>query len=212
MSKQPEMKSFLNRPVIRNNSSFILLLTITGILLIACNSPYTVKPRGYFRIDFPEHKYQVFNQPGYPYTFEYPVYARIERDSSFFGEAPENPYWINISFPAFNGKIYISYKDIGKNSFDKLVNDAFEMTYKHSSKAAGIEDSVMHTPKGVSGVFFKVSGNAATAKQFFVTDSVKHFMRGALYFDTTPNEDSLRIVNDFLQQDMKHLINSLQWK
>jgi len=64
----------------------------------------------------------------------------------------------------------------------------------------------------VSGMFFNVAGNAATAKQFFITDSVKHFLRGALYFDATPNEDSLGVVNDFLQVDMKHLINTLKWK
>jgi len=57
-----------------------------------------------------------------------------------------------------------------------------------------------------------VGGNAATGKQFFVTDTAKHFLRGALYFDATPNEDSLNIVYDFLQQDMQHLINTVKWK
>jgi gliding motility-associated lipoprotein GldD len=70
----------------------------------------------------------------------------------------------------------------------------------------------MHTPNGITGIFFKVGGNAATARQFFVTDSTKHFLRGALYFDSTPNADSLGVVNDFLEADMKHLINTLQWK
>ncbi len=51
---------------------------------------------------------------------------------------------------------------------------------------------------------------AATAKQFFVSDSIKHFLRGALYFDTTPNADSLGIVNSFLQADMFHLINTFE--
>lgn len=199
------------RTTVTNTRVFSPLLFLF-LLLLACNSPYTVKPRGYFRIDFPRHQYQLFDLPNFPYRFEYPVYAKIERDTSFFGDRPENPYWINISFPRFNGKIYISYKEIGENNFNKLVNDAFEMTYKHSEKAAGIEDSVMHTPNGLSGIFFDVAGNAATAKQFYVTDSVKHFLRGALYFNVTPNEDSLGIVNDFLQVDMKHLINTLQWK
>jgi gliding motility-associated lipoprotein GldD len=192
------------------NRFFLCLLTIC--FLAACNSDYTIKRKGYYKIDFPAHQYQSFDQPGYPYTFEYPVYARVIKDTSFFEGKPENDYWINIDFPRFNGRIYISYKEIGKNSFDTLVNDAFEMTYKHTSKATEITDSVIRTPKGVSGLFFNVGGNAATGKQFFVTDSVKHFLRGALYFDATPNEDSLGIVYDFLQADMKHLINSLQWK
>lgn len=182
------------------------------ITVIACNSPYTPKREGYFKIDFPKHEYKVFDQPGYPYTFEYPVYASIIKDTTFFEDRPENPYWINIDFPRFNGKMYISYKEIGKSDLNKLVNDAYNMTYKHSTRATEIVDSAMHTPSGVSGVFFSVGGNAATAKQFFVTDSVKHFLRGALYFDASPNEDSLGVVNNFLQHDMKHLINTFRWK
>ena len=189
-----------------------LFLCLLIVVLAACNSDYTIKRRGYFKIDFPQHQYQLFDQPGYPYTFEYPVYAKVVKDTTFFESKPENDYWINIDFPQFNGRIYMSYKDIGKNDFTKLVNDAFTMTYKHTSKATEITDSAMTTPTGISGVFFNVGGNAATAKQFFVTDSVKHFLRGALYFDAAPNEDSLGIVNDFLQADMKHLINSLRWK
>lgn len=181
-------------------------------ILVACNSDYSIKRRGYYKIDFPPHQYQSFDQPGYPYSFEYPIYARVVKDTTFFEGKPENDYWINVDFPRFNGKIYISYKAVSANNLTKLVDDAFKMTYKHTSKATEITDSLIRTPNGISGLFFNVGGNAATGKQFFVTDSVRHFLRGALYFDATPNEDSLGIVYDFLQTDMKHLINSLQWK
>ena len=190
----------------------LFLICAFLLFLVSCNSDYVPKQRGYFKIDFPEHTYQVFEKPGYPYKFEYPVYGEIVQDSTFFENKPENPFWININFPRFNGKMYISYKQIGPNSFEKLKEDAYKMTYKHTYKATSIEDSLIYTPLGVSGVFFKVGGNAATGKQFFVTDSSRHFLRGALYFDTTPNEDSLSIVNQFLEQDMLHLINTFQWK
>ncbi|MDE3185435.1 MAG: hypothetical protein KGM16_18630 [Bacteroidota bacterium] len=200
--------------------------------MISCNSNYTSKKEGYFKIDFPKKQYTTFNEPGYPYTFEYPVYARIAKDSSYFAEGAKNPYWINIEFPSFNGTIFVSYKKIGGtsvykeknpdgityrdsvgvNDFHKMVDDSYNLTYKNDVKAYSIEDSVMHTPNDITGVFFKVSGNVATAKQFFLTDTTRHFLRGALYFDATPNEDSLRPVNAFLQQDMKHLINTLKWK
>jgi gliding motility-associated lipoprotein GldD len=194
-------------PLIKHLCLIVLLISI-----IACNSTYTPKRQGYFKIDFPKHEYKQFDQPGYPYTFEYPVYANILKDTTFFEDKPENPYWINIEFPRFAGKIYISYKEIGKSDLNKLVNDAYNMTYKHSTRATEIVDSAMRTANGISGVFFSVGGNAATAKQFFVTDSVKHFLRGALYFDASPNEDSLGVVNNFLQDDMKHLINTFRWK
>lgn len=152
--------------------------------------------------------------PGYPYTFEYPAYANIIKDTSFFGEAPENPYWINVDFPTLNGKIYMSYKIIGpgNNSFRKLADDAFKMTYKHTYKAEYIDENVIRTPNHVSGTFYEVGGNAASAKQFFATDSVKHFLRGALYFDATPNADSLAPVHKFLEQDMWHLVETLRWR
>ena len=186
--------------------------SILCLLLVSCNGVYTPKRRGYFKIDFPRHEYQTFDQPGFPYTFEYPVYAKIVRDSSFFDTVPENPYWINIDFPRFDARIYISYKAIGPNKFDKLREDAFKMTFKHSYKASSIDQTVIQTPNGIGGIYFNVGGNAATANQFFLTDTTKNFLRGALYFDTTPNEDSLGIVNQFLEKDMQHLINTFKWK
>jgi gliding motility-associated lipoprotein GldD len=193
---------------------FCIGLLVAGCrLLTACNSPYTQgKKKGYFKIDFPEKKYQTFNQPGYPYTFEYPVYANVVKDSTFFGDKAGD-YWINIDIPRFNGRIHVSYKSINaQNSFDSLVRDGFKMAYKqHVNMATGINDSLMRTPNGAEGIYFSLDGNTATANQFFLTDSTKHFLRGALYFDAAPNADSLGIVNDFLKQDLLHLINSLQW-
>lgn len=189
--------------------SFFACLLITAV---SCNSDYTIRQKGYFRIDLPEHQYKTFDKEGFPYSFEYPVYGKVVQDTTFFEDEPENPYWVNIDFPSLNGKIYLSYKDVRKNNFDKLVDDAFKLTYKHSTKATAIKDSLMVTSSGITGIFFKVGGNAATARQFFVTDSVRHFLRGALYFDATPNADSLGVVNDFLEVDMRHLINTLKWK
>ena len=172
----------------------------------------------------------VFQKEGFPYTFEYPVYANIIKDSTFFDSNPENPYWINIDFPQFNGRIFLSYKIVGGmamykikqrngtyrdsagiNKFDRMVNDAFNLTNKNESVASSIKDSLMYTKNGVTGVFFRVGGNAATAKQFFLSDTTTNFIRGALYFDTTPNVDSLRPVQDFLQTDIDHLINTFKW-
>ncbi len=189
------------------------LAWVTILVLVSCNSDYTIKPRGYFKIDLPQKSYQKFDRPGYPYTFEYPVYSNVIKDTLFFESEPENPYWINVDFPQFNSKIHISYKEVGKNKIDSLVNDAFTMAYKqHTYKASAIEPVPFTSDKGIQGVYFSLTGNTATANQFFITDSVKHFLRGALYFDATPNEDSLRPVSNFLRQDMEHLINTLQWR
>lgn len=191
----------------------ICCLVITTSLFISCNSDYSIgKKKGYFRIDFPEKKYQAFNSPGYPYTFEYPVYASVSKDSMFF-EDKAGDWWINVDVPQFGGRIHISYKKIGpQNQFDSLVDDAFKLAYrKHVDVSSGIEETNIQTPNNIGGIYFELGGNTATANQFFLTDSSKHFLRGALYFDAAPNADSLGIVNDFLKKDLHHIINTLRW-
>ena len=207
-----------------------LVICSLVLLIFSCNSNYTPRPKGYFAIPFPVHQYQLFDRPGFPYSFEYPVYSSIMRDSSYFDPSRDSAYSVNIDIPSFNARFYLSYKTIGGssvyrlktedgykdstslNTFDNLRDDAYKITFKHTSKATSIEDSAFVTPNGIGGVFFTVGGNAATGKQFFVTDTSHHFLRGALYFNTTPNEDSLRIVYDFLQKDMEHMVNTLRWR
>jgi len=205
------------------------LLSIT--LILSCNSTYTSKKKGYFNIDLPGHSYRSFNNPSFPFSFEYPGYAEIVKDSTYFDTNTENPFWINVDFPRFNAKIFLSYKIIGGTSvykvrqkdgsykdsagvnvFDKMVNDAFNLTNKNEAMATYIKDSLFSTANRITGVYFRVGGNAATAKQFFMSDTTKNFIRGALYFDTTPNADSLKPVQDFLQVDIDHLINTFRWK
>jgi gliding motility-associated lipoprotein GldD len=192
----------------------IFALLLLCFAVIACNSDYTYKRRGYFKIDFPQKEYRKFDQPGYPYTFEYPVYARIVKDTAFFEAKPENDWWLNLDFPQFAGRVHLSYKEIGgKNKFDSLVNDAFKMSYQqHTYKASAIEPTPIETPNHIHGMYFTLAGNTATANQFFLTDSTRHFLRGALYFYATPNEDSMSVVNDFLKKDLQHMINTLQWR
>jgi len=207
---------------------------ISGCLLmlfIACNSNYTSRKKGYFKIDLPEHQYQVFNKQDFPYSFEYPVYASVIQDSTYFDSTPENNYWINLDFPDFNARLFMSYKiiggmapykikqadgsykdSLGVNQFDLMVNDAFNLTNKNDVIASSIKDSLIRNPQGISGVFFKVGGKAATASQFFLSDTTKHFIRGALYFDATPNADSLRPVQEFLRKDLEHLISTFEFK
>jgi gliding motility-associated lipoprotein GldD len=219
------------RPSTKKIFSYFLFLIFSFLFFISCNSTYVSKKRGYYKIDFPQRKYVKFDKEGFPYSFEYPAYAQIIRDTTYFDKDPENPYWINIDFPQFHGRVFLSYKIIGgqavykvkqpngtykdsfaTNAFDKMVADAYNLTNKNDVAASSIKDSLVHTPNGLTGIFFKVGGNAATAKQFFLSDTTKNFIRGALYFDVTPNADSLKPVQDFLQADLEHVINTFKWK
>lgn len=194
-----------------NTYKYILFLCISfGIL--SCSSDPEPRPKGYFRIEFPEKKYQSFNRPEYPYTFEFPTYAQVVKDSTFFEDVPENPYWINLSFPQFDAKIHISYKNISDSStLEKLIDDAFRLTGKHSIKANAIDELPIQGAENANGFLFDVGGNAATGKQFYLTDSTKNFIRGALYFNATPNYDSIKPVEDFIYRDIQHFIKTFRW-
>ncbi len=184
-----------------------VLAIISFIILGGCKKKYTPKPRGYYRIDLPEKTYKKLNSV-YPYQFNYPAYTKLTDDHS---RATEK-YWINIEYPEFNGKIHISYKTVN-NNMDQLLEDTRKLAYKHTIKADAINERMFIKPeKNVYGILYEIEGNAASSVQFFMTDSVKHYLRGALYFNTEPNKDSLAPVLNFVKEDIIVLIESLEWK
>lgn len=189
--------------VIKKNS-LILVLTI---LLVSCGENYTPLPRGYFRIDLPEHGYRL-SDTTFPYYFEYPEYAELQNSP----HNPDSMYWVNVIYPQFKATVYLSYKNIDDNLITYL-EDAYTLVSKHIPKADAINDSlIVDNERNIFGLTYKIEGSgAASPYQFFVTDSASHFLRGALYFDIVPNNDSLEPVIDFITSDIEHLINTLEW-
>ncbi len=190
-----------------------LLIPFAMLSVLAACKPevYYPKPSGYFKIDTPaRHEYQLFEREGFPYSFEYPVYSKVMDDTLFAGEG--NKYWINIDIPGLGGMINITYKPVTKEQpLYKLVDDSWGLSYFHHEKADYIDQKARTNRNGIECVIFTVGGNAATRYQFCATDSAHHFMRGALYFDVTPNADSLKPATDFLLQDIEHMLMSLKW-
>lgn len=184
-----------------------LLLLLNTIFLYSCRPDYVPKPRGYFRIDLPEKNYRSL-QPGMPYVFEYPKYALIQKKPNQNNQM----YWINIVFPQYKAQIHISYKQIN-NNLETYLNDSREFVYKHTIKADAISETpYINDNKKVYGLLYDIKGDAASNIQFYVTDSVKNFVRGALYFNVTPNKDSLAPVIDFIGKDIAHLIETFEWQ
>lgn len=187
--------------------TIVPMFIILACIFVSCNRNYSPKPRGYLRIDFPEKEYQVFDS-NFPYQFEYPVYGKIIPDDSKNAET----YWMDIYFPRFEGTIHISYKSLNNNLF-RYIEDARNLTYKHSIKADAIEENLfINHQDSVYGTLYDIKGNAASAVQFYLTDSAEHFLRGALYFYTQPNIDSLAPVIQFFRQDVNHLIETFKWE
>jgi len=184
-----------------------ILLFFSIIIWASCSHVGTPKPRGYYRISFPEHEYDTLDNV-YPYNFEKSVYAKIEEDLSTNAE----PYWINVTYPKYNGKIHISYKQIHDN-LHQVLEDSRKLAYKHSIKADAIAEKLFLSPeKEVYGILFEIKGDAASSVQFFLTDSIKNFVRGSLYFNSIPNKDSLAPVVKFVKEDIIHLMETFEWK
>lgn len=178
-----------------------------AVVTAACSGSYTPKPRGYFRIEFPDKEYRQL-EPLYPYTFEIPVYSSANPDESPMAE----PYWLNISIPENKAEIHLSYKKVNSD-LAVFTEESRELTYKHTQKASAIEEQIFMNPaRKVYGTIYLISGNAASPVQFYLTDSSRHFLRGALYIRDVPNIDSLRPVIDFLLPDVMHLIETTSWR
>jgi gliding motility-associated lipoprotein GldD len=189
-----------------------LLIQIPALLLFAScsgNHDYSPKPRGYFRIDFPKKEYQTY-EGGCPFTFEYPKYAIIEPD-----KAPKaKPCWLNMQFPQFNGTLHLSYEHIlSKKEFNELIEDAHKLSFKHTVKASSIDQgSIRYPDRKIYGIYYTIEGNAASSVQFYLTDSTRNYIRGALYFNTEPRLDSIQPVLTFVKKDVDMMIKSLKWK
>jgi gliding motility-associated lipoprotein GldD len=144
----------------------------------------------------------------FPYSFEYPVYGEILKDTVNGAE----PYWINIEFSAYKAKIHLSYKKLNGNA-DKYIEDTRKLAYKHSIKADAIEETIYEDSLNQKyGILYDIEGNTASSVQFYISDNKKHFLRGALYFSNSPNKDSLAPSINFFRIDIDHLIASLKWK
>ncbi|MFM1757119.1 MAG: hypothetical protein RL621_2108, partial [Bacteroidota bacterium] len=137
----------------------------------------------------------------------------IDKQVSYLGKDKSKEAWLNIKYPLFGATLYLSYNKINTTiRLDTLVRDAYTFANNHNSRANFIEDSAFEINQNIKGVFFHIGGDVATSYQFFTTDSARHFLRAALYFETTPNEDSLAPINQYLLKDMQHMVNTLRWK
>ena len=97
--------------IIVNCTLLIVNCTLLIALFSSCDSKqYQPKPRGYFRIDFPEKEYVRLDSMNY-YSFEYPTYSTITPDYL----SPQEKEWINIEYPAHKGTVHISYKAVNDN-------------------------------------------------------------------------------------------------
>jgi gliding motility-associated lipoprotein GldD len=189
------------------NPFFLSGLLVILMLTASCHHGYTPRPRGYFRIAFPDKSYKDLNW-NVPYNFKIPVYSYPEADSLNL----DHTDWITIQIPANHAQIHISYIKLNKN-LAAHTEFSRALAYKHTEKASSIEEQIfVNRAKKVYGTLYTIKGDAASPMQFYLTDSVTNFLRGALYIKEVPNADSLRPVINFLSEDVLQLVESTEWK
>ena len=178
-------------------------------VLFACGGDhYLPRPRGYPRLDLPDHCYRALPD-SLPYHFEYSVHARLRNDDSSIAER----YWMEIDYPLFEASIQITYKPLVRPALlREYLSDSYQLTAKHQMKATSIREYIVPLEGGGRASVSYLKGEVPTSIQFHTTDSLRHYLRGALYFNTAMKNDSLRPVIRYMEEDILHLLATLRWK
>ena len=171
--------------------------------LLACNKNHKPKPKGYNHINFPEQSYVPITIKN-KYSFEKNIQTSIEQNDSYG--------WLNLLYKNYDAKILITHKYIEKeNDLISFVNESYKLTEKHNKKASSIKETHIKTKNDLNAVIIDLKGEVPTQFQFITTDSVNHFLRGALYFQVATKNDSLAPIIEYIKKDMIHILNTLEW-
>ena len=180
----------------------IKVLLFLAILFVSCGYDYTPKPRAFFKIDLPSKEYKK-TEIDCPFIFDIPLYGALEQK--------DQDCFYNLNFPNQNGTLHITYLPLKDNLLEH-TEESRRLAYKHNVIADAIAEQVyINTEHRVYGILYDYDGITATAAQFYLTDSISHFFRGALYFNTQVS-DSLLPVNNFLKPDIRYMMESFRWK
>lgn len=185
---------------------FILTFIALACIGVACQKTHTPKPRGHFRIDFPEKTYHSI-ETDCPFSFEIPDYSKFQMRPNHAQQC-----WFNIDFPKSRAKLHFTYKAIDGN-LRELLDESHHLSYEHHVKANNIiSNKVAIDSTCTYGLVYHLTGDVASQLQFYLTDSTNHFLRGSLYFNAAVNSDSIAPVVDFIARDVDHLIATMKWQ
>ncbi len=188
-----------------------LMILSSGFFLACRNTTqeYLPKPRGFNRIDLPPHAYQMLPK-GHPYSFEFSKQAIIQLDTFLNAE----PHWIIVYYPTLNTRIQFTYKSVNgdRQRLQNMMGDAAKLAFNHDKKAYSITDKLLLTKSGKKAVVFELEGEVPSPYQFYVTDSTKHYLRGAVYLMTATENDSLKPIIEYMKVDSRHILETLKWQ
>lgn len=185
-----------------NKIASVLTVLIIILSVISCKDEVLPKPKSYLSLNYPEAEYQLFKS-NCGYDFQYNTNGKVVSKGNCN---------FQIEYPKLKATVYLTYKPVTGN-IDALLRDAQKLTYEHVIKADNIsEQPYINEERKAYGMFYEVGGNAASQSQFYLTDSTKHFLVGSVYFYAKPNFDSVLPAAHYVKNDLRMLMESLEWK
>ena len=180
---------------------------LLGLLLVlglaSCKDEVVIKPKAQLRLDYTKANYEGFKSDC-SYSFQKNERAILQK-KRFCG--------LNLHYPKMKATLYITYQDVNESNLDSLLRDAQKLAYDHAIKAESIPEQPFVNPdKNVYGMFYMINGNAATQAEFYLTDSIRHFVTGALYFEAKPNFDSIYPAVVYLRNDIRKIMETFNWE
>ncbi|WP_194766629.1 gliding motility lipoprotein GldD [Tamlana sp. I1] len=192
-------------------TKFVYVLVVLA-LCFSCKEDVVPKPNAFLRLEYPEPNYKEINFD-LPFTFE--INKLATKVSVNEVKAPTKSYGVNLEYPSLRGTLFLTYKSIdnSEKNLNDFLRDAQNFTQKHTIKADEIPvTAYLNKQRKVYGAFAEVKGNVASPAQFYVTDSVQHFLTGSLYFYAKPNYDSILPAAQYIEKDIKHIMETVTWK
>jgi hypothetical protein len=184
VSNQESSAEIFKRLISPKSYLKIWAYALFGIILLSCQDQVVVKPAALLRFDLNE-----FARP----------------------EAKERCA-LNLDYPFMGATVYLTYQGVN-GDLTQLLSDAQKLTYDHTIKATEILEQPRVDPQHeVYGMYYQIDGPAASHAQFYLTDSTRHFLTGALYFNTKPNFDSLYPAIHYVRKDIRRIMETLRWQ
>lgn len=181
----------------------VVIALVVLLTLMSCGDDVLIKPKAELRLDYDKAVYS-------PYSNNC-TYSFYKNNIALITE--KNNCGVNITYPQMKATLYLTYQEVNESNLDSLLRDAQKLTYDHSIKAESIPEQPFVNPdEDVYGMFYMINGNAATQAQFYATDSLKHFLTGALYFEAKPNFDSIYPAVVYLRNDIRRIMETLKWE
>ena len=216
------------------HNNILIWLALAAMLFAGCGGgDYTPKPQAFLRIDMPEHNYwlvdSLCSHPGdtlihgndtmiaitgscktFPFTFEANQCIELKEK-----DAPKGEEWVDLVYPQWDGVVFLTYKRLnGTADLRGQTDTSSRMLERHYKLSSGVEEQGYedHDNRVYGTVYYLHGNKVASTMQFWLTDSTRHFLRGALYLNRTPNNDSLAPVLNYIQEDIEHLVETLRWR